>query len=87
MVSQKVTIIDPIGLHARPASILVKEAKKYQSAMTMRYGEKEASLSAMLKILSLAVSEGAEVEIIAEGSDETDALAGMIEAMKSNNLI
>ncbi|NIZ40376.1 HPr family phosphocarrier protein [Entomospira entomophila] len=87
MVNEKVTIIDPIGLHARPTSILVNEAKKYESKMTIRYGEKEASLVAMLKVLALAVSEGAEVEITAEGSDEEAALQGVIAVMKSNNLI
>jgi phosphocarrier protein HPr len=87
MVSKKVVIMDPIGLHARPTSILVAEAKKYQSVMTIKCGEKEASLVAMLKILSLAVSQHAEVEITADGSDEDLALASVIEIMQKNKLV
>lgn len=87
MLSQKVTIVDPIGLHARPASILVKEAKKYQSKMMIRYKEKEADLTAMLKILSLSVSEGSEIEVTAEGIDEKEALENLLQIMKNNKMI
>jgi phosphocarrier protein HPr len=87
MVSQKVTIIDPIGIHARPASILVKEAKKYQSTLIMHHNGKEANLTAMLKILSLAVGPEAEVEIVADGSDEQEALDAVVKTMQDSQLI
>lgn len=83
MVSQKVVITNPTGLHLRPAGNLCKEAMKYQSLVTFKHGESHANAKSVLSVLGACVKTGDEIEIICEGSDETEALQGMVGAVES----
>ncbi|MCL6452693.1 MAG: HPr family phosphocarrier protein [Alicyclobacillus sp.] len=70
------------GLHARPASLLVREAGQFQSQLTLTKNGKSVDLKSILGVMSLAVSKGDEVTIRAEGVDEAEAverLAAMCE--------
>lgn len=87
MVSTKATIINPSGLHARPASEFAKAAKKYESAITVCNLAEDPALSvnakSVIKILSLGIGQGCEVEIRAEGIDEKDAAEGLAALISS----
>lgn len=87
MVNEKIKIIDPIGLHARPAAVIVGLAGQFESEISMTYNDKVANLKSILNVLALAVKEGAEIEITANGNDEQEAIDKIISSMKENKLI
>lgn len=78
-------ITDPLGIHARPAGTLVKEAKKSQSRIIVRKGEKEADASKLMALMGLAVKQGDKIEVKVEGEDE-EAAAKLFEDFLKNNL-
>lgn len=86
MVSNKTTIINATGLHARPASAFVMEAKKYQSDITIKNAGKEgpgANAKSVMMLLMQGLSCGTEVEITCEGPDEQEALDNLIALIDS----
>ena len=78
------TITDPQGIHARPAGMLVKEAKKYASAMSMEKDGKKGNLKTLFAIMGLAAKAGNTVTITVEGEDEAEAAAAMEAFFKAN---
>lgn len=78
------TIQDPIGIHARPAGLLVKEAKNYQSTITLKANGKSADVRKLMLIMQMGVKAGTEITITAEGPDEDAAIAGMEQFFKDN---
>ncbi len=84
MVSQKVKIKNPTGLHLRPAGVLCKNAIDYDSIITFKYGgENIANAKSVLSVLGACVKSGDEIELICEGEDEDAALQGIIELIES----
>ena len=78
------TIQDELGIHARPAGLLVKEAKKFQSVITLEGNGKKAEAGKLLAIMGMGLKQGAGITITAEGPDEDAAIAAMEEFMKAN---
>ena len=78
------TITDDLGIHARPAGLLVKEAAKFSSKITINGNGKSADLKRLLAVMSLGIKKGAQVEITAEGDDEDAAAAAIEEFLKAN---
>lgn len=73
MISKKVTVLNKAGLHARPASVLVKTASQFKSEFYIKmYGYKVNGKS-ILGVMTLAAESGAEMEIIFDGPDEEEA--------------
>lgn len=70
-------IKDTIGIHARPAGMLVKEAKKYASKTTLLYNGRSAECTKLMAVMSLGVKTGTAVTVQAEGDDEEAACTGM----------
>ena len=83
MVSKKVTVKNPTGLHLRPAGILCNEAMKYQSQITFVYDGGMANAKSVLSVLGACVKSGTEITLICDGPDEAEALQGMIAAVES----
>ncbi len=83
MVSQRVVIKNPTGLHLRPAGILCKEAMKYKSLITFTFRESTANAKSVLSVLGACVKCGDEIEFMCEGVDETEALQALINAVDS----
>lgn len=83
MVSQKVTIKNPTGLHLRPAGILCKEAMQFKSLITFTFKENTANAKSVLSVLGACVKCGDEVEFVCEGEDEEEALKALIHAIES----
>ena len=71
------TIINPTGLHARPAAELVNIAKRFQAKIRIRFGEKVKDAKSLISILQLGAPTGARIKISAEGVDANDALAAL----------
>ena len=78
-------ITDKEGIHARPAGLVVAEAKKYASNVTISNKGKSADLKRIFGVMSLCVKCGEEVAIKVEGADE-DAAAVAIEKVFKENL-
>ena len=83
MVSQKVTIKNPTGLHLRPAGILCKEAMKFKSLITFRFRDKTANAKSVLSVVGACVKCGDEIEFVCEGEDEENALKALVEAIEN----
>ncbi len=83
MVSQKVVIKNPTGLHLRPAGILCKEAMQFKSLITFSYGGNTANAKSVLSVLGACVKSGDEIELICDGEDEEEALKSLVEAVES----
>lgn len=75
---------DELGIHARPAGALVKEAKKYQSKIMIQKGEKEVDASKLMALMGLGVKCGDKITVKAEGADEEAAVQEMEAFIKSN---
>ena len=78
-------ITDPVGLHARPAGLLVKEAKKYESTITVIKEGKACDATKLLMLMSLSIKYGNEITVEVSGPDEDTACAE-IESFFKNNL-
>lgn len=78
------TIKDELGIHARPAGLLVKEAKKYESECTITRDGKTKKLTQLMMLMSLGVKQGETVTVTAEGADEDAAIAGLKEFFEAN---
>ena len=77
-------ITDKEGIHARPAGVVVAEAKKYASTVTIENKGKSADLKRIFGVMSLCVKCGEEVVIKAEGADEEAAIAALEKVFKEN---
>ncbi len=77
-------ITDKEGIHARPAGIVVAEAKKYASAITIENKGKKADLKRIFGVMSLCVKCGEEIVVTADGADEEAAAAGVEKVFKEN---
>jgi len=80
----KYVIKDKEGIHARPAGIVVAEAKKFASNLTITNKGKSADLKRIFGVMSLCVKCGEEVVIKAEGADEEAAIEAVATAFKGN---
>ena len=77
-------ITDEVGLHARPAGLLAKEAKKYASKITLEAGGRTAEATKLMAVMSMDVKKGTEVTVTVEGEDEEAAVQGMQKFFEEN---
>jgi len=80
----KYVITDEVGIHARPAGLLVKEAKQFTSTITVIKGDKSAKATALMKLMGMGVKKGDEVTVTVEGDDEEAAAAAIEAFFKAN---
>lgn len=81
MYKRQTTIVNPTGLHARPASDFVATAKKFSSKISiadLNSKDQPANAKSILILLSLGLAEGTTVEISADGTDETEAVDSLV---------
>jgi phosphocarrier protein len=80
------TITDPVGIHARPAGLLVKEIKSHAgSAVTITKGEKSVNALKLMALMQMGIKQGDTVKVAVEGGDE-EAVAAAIEGFFKANL-
>lgn len=78
-------ITDPVGIHARPAGILVKEVKNYKdSTITLAKGEKSVNLLKLMALMQMGIKQGDKVTVSVEGGDEEAVCAKIEEFFKAN---
>ena len=78
------TINDPLGIHARPAGMLSKEAKQFVSICTVAKNGTTVKASQLMKLMSLGVKQGDTVTVSADGSDEDAAIAALKAFFEAN---
>ncbi len=81
MVKQKVTIMNPTGLHLRPAGIFCNTASNFKCKVTFEYDDTVANAKSVLSVLGACIKKGDEIELICEGEDEEEALKAMVDAI------
>ncbi|ADU75155.1 MAG TPA: HPr family phosphocarrier protein [Hungateiclostridium thermocellum] len=79
MVEKTVVITNPEGLHARPAALFVQTAGKFTSNVWIKVGKTKVNAKSIMGLISLAVAQGTEVVIGAEGEDEEKAVEELID--------
>lgn len=84
MKSFQYVIKDELGIHARPAGILAKEAKKFDSAIRIKKGDKEVAVSQLLMLMGLGVKKNDEITVTVDGADEEEAFAVMESFFQEN---
>ena len=80
----KYVVQDELGLHARPAGLLVMEAAKYKSAITLDSGAKKADAKRIMAVMSMGVKKGVEVTVTIEGEDEDTAFEAIQKFFQEN---
>lgn len=83
MVSKKITIKNPSGLHARPASILAQAAGKCKSDVVIHYGTKIIQVKSILNIMAAAIKSGSEIELECSGETEENDLKTLADLIES----
>lgn len=78
------TVKDELGIHARPAGLLVREATKYKSAITLKKSGKEADLKRLFAVMGLAVKNAETVTVLINGEDEEQAYAAIKHFFEGN---
>lgn len=84
MKSFQYTIQDPVGIHARPAGLLVKQVKNYISTVTIEKDGKQVNALKLMALMGLCVKQGNTVTVTAEGPDEEKAAIELEAWMKAN---
>lgn len=85
MVSEKIFVDSALGIHLRPAAAMCDQAVKYDSKVSFNYGDgKNANAKSVISILASGVKCGQEIELVAEGEDEEQALKAVAEAFKAS---
>lgn len=77
MAERRLTVIDPSGLHARPAARFVQAASRFASRIVIRQDGREADAKSLIALLGLTIRPSTEITLSAEGPDADDALAAL----------
>ena len=83
MVSEKVTLVNPQGLHMRPAGLFASSMGKCASDVTIVTADKEVNGKSPMALMAAGIPCGTEVEVKCDGADEAEALACAVELIKS----
>ena len=78
------TIQDPLGIHARPAGLLVKAVKDLDSKVTLQKGDQSTSADRLLSVMGLGIRSGDIVTVTLEGGDEEANAARLLEFFEKN---
>lgn len=77
-------VTDPQGIHARPAGLLVKEAKKFESNISVFKGARKGDLKKIFTIMALGVKQGETIKVQVEGADKEQAASAVEAFLKEN---
>ena len=77
MISRNVVIQNSVGLHARPATFFVQKANSYKSSIWVEKEDCRVNAKSLLGVLSLGISKGTSITLIADGADESEAIEGL----------
>ena len=77
MLSKEITLVNSVGLHARPTTFFIQKANSYRCSVWIENNSRRANAKSLLGVLSLGVRQGDSVTLIADGIDENEAIEGL----------
>ena len=83
MYVKEVTVENQVGLHARPATFFIQKANEFKSSIWVEKEERRVNAQSLLGVLSLGIVGGTTIRIIADGSDEQQAVDSLIKLVNS----
>ena len=83
MFVKDVTVENQVGLHARPATFFIQKANGFKSSIWVEKEERRVNAKSLLGVLSLGIMGGTDIRIIADGSDEEEAVEGLVALVNS----
>ncbi|AOY76573.1 HPr family phosphocarrier protein [Clostridium formicaceticum] len=84
MITKTIVVKNSSGIHARPATLIVKEIGKFQSDILFIKDGHEVNAKSIMGIMAMAAKKGEEIEVKVDGSDEKEALKAVIDLFESN---
>jgi phosphocarrier protein len=84
MMTREVTIMNTVGLHARPATFFIQKANGFRSTLWVEKGDRRVNAKSLLGVLSLGIAQGATITLIADGTDEAEALDCLQSLIETN---
>ena len=84
MLMKRAILTNQVGLHARPATFFIQKANEFKSSIWIERDERKVNAKSLLGVLSLGVVKGGEITLIADGEDEEEAIAALVELIASN---
>jgi len=84
MLSKEVVVQNQVGLHARPATFFIQKANEFKASVWVEKDERKVNAKSLLGVLSLGITKGTAINIIADGSDEADAVEVLVRLIASN---
>lgn len=83
MIKKTIEIVNKLGMHARPATMIVKAATKYRSDFRIRKEDMEINGKSIMGVMTLAAEFGSELDLIADGPDEEYLIEEIVELFAS----
>lgn len=83
MVVKRVTITNQVGLHARPATFFIQKANEFKCSIYVEKNDRRVNAKSLLGVLSMGITRGTEIDIIADGTDEQQAVDTLAELVNS----
>ena len=83
MFVKDVVVQNQVGLHARPATFFIQKANEFKSSIWVEKDERRVNAKSLLGVLSLGIVGGTSIRIIADGSDEQQAVEGLVALVES----
>ncbi len=87
MKSISVKVIDPVGLHARPATVAVNAASKFKSDVKVAYKSRTVNMKSIMGVMSLGIPTQSEITVSCEGEDEDVAIQTIEEVLRTQKVI
>ena len=87
MKETKVIVVDPVGLHARPATVAVNAANMFKSTIDITFRQRAVNMKSIMGVMSLAIPSQSEITISCEGEDEELALNAIVEILEKQKVI
>ena len=84
MISKEVVINNQVGLHARPATFFIQKANEFKSSIWVEKDERRVNAKSLLGVLSLGIVKGTVITIIADGSDQDEAIETLSKLIDSD---
>lgn len=83
MCVKEVLVQNQVGLHARPATFFIQKANEYKASIWVEKEERRVNAKSLLGVLSLSIVGGTTIRIIADGTDEEEAVNSLVELVQS----
>ena len=84
MFSKEVLVSNQVGLHARPATFFIQKANEFKASIWVEKDERRVNAKSLLGVLSLGITRGVNITILADGTDEEQAVAALLELISTN---